>query len=77
MVGVGWTELEGCTTCGQEHSEEPIVVFSSAIIAPKAFDIVSSGVDLGLVVLVGGDASLLFLIRKEVYGGPSSVVVNE
>ena len=63
MVGVGRTELEGCTTCGQEHSEEPIVVFSSAIIAPKTLDVVSSGINFGLVVLVGSDASLLFLIR--------------
>jgi len=77
MVGVRWTELEGCTTCGQKLSEEPIVEFSSAVVAPKTLDVVSSGVNLGLVVLIGGDASLLFLIRKEVYGGPSGVVVNE
>jgi len=77
MVGVRWTELDGCITCGQMHSEEPIVEFSSAIITPETFDVVSSGVNLGLLVLVGGDASLLFLIRKDVYRGPVGVVINE
>ena len=77
MVGVRRTELEDCTTCGQKLSEEPIATFSSTVVAPKTLDIVSSGVNLGLVVLIGGYASLLFLIRKEVYGGPSGVVVNE
>jgi hypothetical protein len=77
MVGVRRTELEVCTTCGQKLSEEPIVEFSSAVVALKTLDVVSSGINLGLVVLIGGDASLLFLIRKEVYGGPSGVVVNE
>jgi len=63
MVGIGRTKLKGCTTCGQEHLEELIVVFSSAIITPKTLDFVSSGINFDLVVLVGGDASLLFLIR--------------
>jgi hypothetical protein len=77
MVGVRRTELEGCTTCGQKLSEKMIVEFSSAVVAPKTLDLVSSGVNLGLVVLIGCDASLLFLIRKKVYSGPSGVVVNE
>ena len=77
MVGVRWMELEGCTKCGQKLSQEPCVEFSSAIVAPKTLDVVSSGVNLGLVVLIGGDASLLFLIWKDVYSGPSGVVVNK
>jgi hypothetical protein len=77
MVGVRRTELEGCTTCGQKLSEKPIVEFPSAIVAPKTIYIVSSGINLGFIVLIVGDGSLLVLIRKEVYGGPSGVVGNE
>jgi hypothetical protein len=77
MVGVWWTELKGCTMCGQKLSEEPIVEFSSADVTPKLLDVVSSGVNLGLVVLIGGNASLLFLIQKEVYCGPACAVVNK
>jgi len=77
MVGVKRTELAGCTMSGQKLSKEPIVEFSSAVVAPKTVDVVSSVVNLDLGVPIGRDAILLFLIRKEVYGGPSGVVVNE
>jgi hypothetical protein len=77
MVGIRQTAREGCTMWGHKLSEEPIVKFSSAVVPPKALDVVSSGVNLGVVVLIGGDARLMFLIRKEVYGGLSGVVVNE
>jgi hypothetical protein len=77
IVGVRWTELDGCTMCGQKIPEELIVESPSDAVAPKSLDVVSSGVNLGLLVLIGGNASLLFLIRKEVYGGPSGAVVNQ
>jgi len=76
-VGVRWTEVECCTRWGQEHLEEPIVEFSCAIISQKTLHVVSSGINLSLVRLLGGDAGLLFLIRIEIYSGPSGVVVNE
>ena len=63
MVGIGRTLREGCTTCGQEHPEEPIVIFSSAIIALKTLDVVLSRIHFWLVGQVGGDACLVFHIR--------------
>lgn len=77
IVCVRLTELEGSTMCGQEHSDEPLVILACSIIAPKMLDVVSSGINSGLEVLVGGDASLLGLIRTKVYGGPSGAIVNK
>ena len=77
IVGVRRTELDGCTMCGQTFPELLIVESPTDPVAPKLLDVVSSGVNLGLLVLIGGYASLLFLIRKEVYGGPSGAVVNQ
>jgi len=63
MVGERQTELKGCTASGQDHSERPIVEFSSAILAPKTLDVVSFSIIFALVVLVASDANLLFRIR--------------
>jgi len=76
MVGIRQTAHKKCTTCGQKLLEESIAEFSYAVVALKMLDYISSGVKLGLVVLIGGDASLLFHIRKEVYCGSVCIVIN-
>jgi hypothetical protein len=77
MVSIQRTDLEGCTRWDQQLSTKRIVEFSSAVVVLKTLDSVSSGINLGMVLLIGGDASLLFFIRKVVYCGPACIVVNE
>jgi hypothetical protein len=76
MLAVTSTELEYCTMCGQEHSELPIVEFSSAMIALNIRNAVLSAINFGLIAFVRGDEILSFFIGNGGYSGLSRIVIE-